>query len=558
MLPTATASAAWGDLDPAFSGDGRVAITGPGPFVARAVALDAEGRILVAGSSCTPDPDVRDGTCRSSGDASFRVARLTRDGGLDPEFGQGGFIQTPVGEGRSQANDIIPMSDGTFVLAGVARSNKQDVFAFARIAADGSLVEGFGTGGKALIGVGGWAAASAVAEGPGGTVIASGQATDAAGRYRTAVVRLTPDGVLDPAYGTGGVTLGGAPYGTGLGVSVTADGTVTTAGIAAPSSERTTYGVGVLRLLPDGRPDGFFGPEGASAFPLGTSSSFANAVVGAADGAWVAAGTATVDDGRQAMALVRGRSNGGADPGFGAGTGSVLVPLGDSAVANDLAASPDGRLLAAGHVQSGGAFAFSALQLLADGSRDPNFGTDGVSSVGWERYPVARATAAVLQPDGNLVLVGIGCADGGSDTTCKDGTSVLLAARVLDAPPAQPPPPPPDPGPPVGTDTTGPVVAIKGAPKRISRKALRRRGIRIKLSFDEPARAIVRLFGRKKGGRTRLARVDRKRARRTFKVKVRPRAGMLAKARKGKLRLEVRATDAAGNRTVKTVNLKLR
>ena len=81
------AAAAPGDLDPTFSGDGRVSLAAAGSFVARAVALQDDGRIVVAGASCDPDPATGDATCLREGASSFRIARLTRVyGGPSPRW----------------------------------------------------------------------------------------------------------------------------------------------------------------------------------------------------------------------------------------------------------------------------------------------------------------------------------------------------------------------------------------------------------------------------------------------------------------------------------------
>src|SRR4051795_8616101 len=82
LTAPAAAHAAAGDLDPSFSGDGRVAVPSAGTFVARALALQPDGRILVAGYSCQADHESQDSTCLQDGDASFRLARFTPDGGL--------------------------------------------------------------------------------------------------------------------------------------------------------------------------------------------------------------------------------------------------------------------------------------------------------------------------------------------------------------------------------------------------------------------------------------------------------------------------------------------
>ena len=102
VLAAAPAAAAPGDLDPSFSNDGRVStLTSPDTFVARAVAVQADGRIVVAGYSCDS------GTCGRTGDSSFRLVRHTADGGLDTDFGDGGMVTTAIGAGRSQVYDVL-------------------------------------------------------------------------------------------------------------------------------------------------------------------------------------------------------------------------------------------------------------------------------------------------------------------------------------------------------------------------------------------------------------------------------------------------------------------
>src|SRR4051812_22411988 len=136
VVSASPARAAPGDLDPAFSGDGRVStLTSPDTFVARAVAVQPDGRIVVAGYSCDT------GTCGPTGDSSFRLVRYTPDGGLDTDFGAGGMVTTPVGAGRSQAFDVEIRPDGRIVAGGVASADPSDPGSFALVGyrSNGSL-----------------------------------------------------------------------------------------------------------------------------------------------------------------------------------------------------------------------------------------------------------------------------------------------------------------------------------------------------------------------------------------------------------------------------------
>lgn len=530
VCASAAHSETGGALDRGFSNDGRASFPAADSFVARAVAIDSADRIVVAGYRCEPDPISRDGTCLADGNSSFRVARLTRDGGLDSEFGDNGIITTPMGDGRSQALDLMLMGDGDIVVAGVAVSGGHDVFALARYTARGFLDQGFGVGGRVLQTLGtSYSSVTDIAPGPGGYILAAGQAVDAAGIPRSAVARFSPAGELDRSFGSGGLTMGGAlGYGYALGMTVSRKGIITTAGVSGADVSPTTYQFGELRLNPTGTPLTSFGENGAALQRVGNAESFATAVVGAPGNGFVAAGAAVLPDDRQTMAVVRGTPAGGLDPTFGA-AGTVLIPQLAGSAANDVLAYPDGRILVIGQAASAEKrYSFSSARLLPNGKRDPEWGTKGVRRVSFPEYGSVRATASALQSSGRLVTAGIGCA-GALDIQCKGGTAVLVVTRQL--------------GRPSDTlrDSTPPRITLNRLPARISHKRLRRKGVRLKVGLSEPAR--LRVVARRRG--KQIAR----------KVNAKPAnkfdTWLKARASSGKVRLAIRAVDASGNATTR-------
>lgn len=495
-LPAA-ACATPGDLDPGFGGDGRVAVPSVGSFAARGVAVDAADRVVVAGYSCAGGED---GTCLENGDTSFRVARLTVNGGLDPEFGDGGVVTTRVGEGRSQALDVLVQRDGSIVAAGVGRAGGRDVFALVRYAPDGSLDPGFGSGGIALLPAGtSYAQVADVERGPDGTLYVAGQAVDAAGLPRIALARITAAGALDPAFGTGGVTLGGAgAYGYGLGLGVLPSGALVAAGIAGDSTQKETFRFGELGATRDGA------LIGAAQQRVGTTYSFANALALTPGGGFLAAGAGFVPDGRQAMAIVRvDRRN---------RVRTRLIPVGDGAVANDVQADPSGGAWLVGQAgRTDGVYSFATVRLGADGA------PQRVAEVGWPDYPNARATAGALQRSGKLVTVGIGCV-GGVRAECEGGSPVLLVARQRGG-------------------SFAPDVSVA----RTVTHAMLRRGLRVRVRLSRPARVAIRLWAR---GRL-LRRVRSAKPRRHFAARLR------ASASRGPLRLTVKAGNQSVTRRVR-------
>jgi uncharacterized delta-60 repeat protein len=427
VVLTQPAGAAPGDLDPSFGGDGRVALPAAGAFVPRAVAIDRRRRIAIAGYICAPVPG-GDGTCLADGSSSFRLARLTRDGGLDAEFGANGFVTTPLGDGRSQALDVVIDHQGRLVAAGFAQLAGRDVFALVRYRHDGSLDPTFGTGGAALIPVGtAFASLGDVELGRGGSLLAAGQAVDGSGRSRMVVARFTGTGALDPSFGTGGLAFAPPPFGYGLALGVTR-GRPLVAGVAGDSDDARTFRFGAERLTPAGQPDRTFNGDGYLEFGVGRSSSFANAAVALRGGGVLAAGAGTIAHGRQAMAALRSRGDGRVDFSFGR-DGSTVIRVGDGAVANDLVLDGGGRPLLIGQAASGAGYRFAIVRLGRHGRLERRFGRRGAAAFVWPRYPIARATAGALQRHDRLVVVGLGCS-GGTTAGCVGGTPVLLVARL--------------------------------------------------------------------------------------------------------------------------------
>ena len=511
VLLTATAGAAPGELDPTFGGDGRIALLGAGAFAARAVAIDDLNRIVVAGYYCEPAPG-GDGTCLADGDSSFRIARLTPDGGLDGEFGDNGVVTTPLGEGRSQALDVVIDQEGRIVAGGVARLGGRDVFALARYLPDGSLDGTFGSRGIALDPAGSaYAQLGDIELGPDGTYLGTGQAVDIGDRPRMVLARFTATGALDDTFGSGGITFAPPAYGYGLALGVAHDRPVA-AGVAGTSDDATTYRFGVFRTLADGSPDASFDADGYVEQAVGTGASYATAAEALPDGGVMAAGAGSAAQVPQGMAAASYRRDG--KPGR-----SAVFGAGDAAVANDLVIDRAGRALLIGQAAVGSGYRFAVVRLRHNGSRDTGFGPE---TVDWPEYPVARATAGALQSPDRLVTAGIGC-DGGTTAKCTGGSPVLLVARLE-----------------AGED----VPAIRtSVARRVSRARLRR-GLRVRIRLARSGTCEAWLSS----PRRTLAHVRAQRAGTRFDWVLHARHAGRIRARH--LRLEVRAGNARVTRAL--------
>src|SRR5947209_17734305 len=76
------------------------------------------------------------------------LAGCADHGGLDPSFGTGGKVTTPIGSSDDEALALVLQPDGKLVAAGYASSASNTAFALVRYNADGSLDTSFGTGGQ--------------------------------------------------------------------------------------------------------------------------------------------------------------------------------------------------------------------------------------------------------------------------------------------------------------------------------------------------------------------------------------------------------------------------
>jgi uncharacterized delta-60 repeat protein len=128
-----------GNLDPTFGGDGRV-ITDLGyADSAFAVAIQPDGKIVVAGGSDTQSPQ----------GARIGLVRYLTNGALDTSFGSGGIVVTDV-DTFDYAFGLALQADGRIVVAGQSHSMTaafdSDVVV-VRYQTNGALDGSFGTGG---------------------------------------------------------------------------------------------------------------------------------------------------------------------------------------------------------------------------------------------------------------------------------------------------------------------------------------------------------------------------------------------------------------------------
>ena len=248
------ASAAPGFLDRTFGGGfGYVRfsdVTTAVPDTGSAVAVQQDGRILVAGASGL-EPGVV-------------VLRYHPNGTLDTTFGTNGAFRWKRDNERSGAQKVVPLPDGRIFVFGHAGSAAW--LWMARLNADGTLDPTFGTGGVATHRAEGYVADGrrVLLDDRGGIVVISESQNPSDNRIRISRFNASdgsPD--LTYAFGAGAVVLDGSLHGaqTNLPFGAAFDplGRLVVFASAWNASYNTTL---IWRFDRSGFPDATFGDQG--------------------------------------------------------------------------------------------------------------------------------------------------------------------------------------------------------------------------------------------------------------------------------------------------------
>ena len=245
-----------GSLDTGF-GAGGSALFEPHALAyhrVRTGALLPGGKILVAGYAENESETIT---------RPF-TARLNADGTLDASYGSGG-ISSAIEAAAPNFRPIrmAVLADGRLVLSGetfFANATPRFEATLVRLHADGSGDAGFAAGGR--FGLANPAAYSSefddlLVDAQGGvTAVGWSRVSSVNGTF---LVRLSADGVPDPAFGQGGMLLlPAASANTGSGLVRMDDGRMIVSGISTKDGDRAY----LARLLPDGQLDQSFGIGG--------------------------------------------------------------------------------------------------------------------------------------------------------------------------------------------------------------------------------------------------------------------------------------------------------
>ena len=388
--------AAAGDLDCRFATGGIQVLDFGSVNTFLDAGLQSDGKIVTVGFS---------------GD-SIRLSRFLADGSLDPTFGTSGTVAHAFTDLSFAGALAIDSLDRIVVAGRVTVSGDSEVFV-SRFTAAGAVDASFGGGD-------GWTSfdftpetADAGTEGASAVAVDSsdrpivGGSADANGPIfnpsdsNMAVARLDASGGLDATFDGDGIALASSPGNATdddiRGLAIDSAGRI----VAVGSSGRVPRDTIVARWLPSGALDTSFDGDGVRLLDLSEAGSDDFGIDVAVDAAdLVIVLGATSDD----PALARLAADGNLDTAFASDGILQRSFIGGQDVTEHVLIQSDGKILVTGW-PVGSSFDFAVMRFTAGGSLDTTWASpDGVviTNIGGQD----RAFAALLQPDGKVVLAG--------------------------------------------------------------------------------------------------------------------------------------------------------
>lgn len=363
-----------GSLDTSFGTGGRVVTDLGSDDRVRAITVQPDGKILVAGTTVPIDLTT----------SSLAVVRYNADGSLDASFGTGGIATINLSTVDHVIGGAVTamtlQGDGKIVLVGSAQTDfdfTRDILV-ARLNTSGSLDTSFGSGGAVITNISNTItpdfppqsddAATAVAIDKDDRLVVVGNTLSFDTFIQDLVVlRYNTNGTLHTSFGTGGITQ----------VSfATTENPVVTNGTSVAITENNRIVVGgwtgffgtrdflVLQLNPNGLLDPSFGTGGSLTIDFGGDDEGASVILTDKD---IVVGGSTADPltFRRSFALARVTKHGEIDDAFGTDGKSIVSFDGDD-VGLSLALALDGKILLGGTSTKSRGTEFAIARFLGD------------------------------------------------------------------------------------------------------------------------------------------------------------------------------------------------
>jgi len=327
VLAAAPASAASGQLDTSFGGDGIVAVDFGGTSEEFKNGVQVGSKVVAVGAV----------------DGDFAVARLRAGGAPDANFAGGDGRRTIDFGHEDGAYGVAVYPDRRVAVVGWANDASGDArLAVAVLQRGGGLDSSFSGDGLATVrspdGLPAFGYDAVVQ--PDGKLVVVGESYDGVNDGRFVVCRFTRKGRVDRTFsGDGRVALNiGSETDGAWRVELTGTGKIVMAGW----SQKSTYRTAVARLLPGGRLDASFSKDGVRVLDLVPGNDYALGLALTTDDGVVLGVHA--DNGGADPHVVKLTPRGRNDPGFGGGDG-IVSNFADGFRLVDIGVRSDGRIL---------------------------------------------------------------------------------------------------------------------------------------------------------------------------------------------------------------------
>ena len=331
-----------GKLDTSFDGDGKLTTAiGENNAVNNSLALQADGKIVVAG-----------GSVNANGDSDFALARYNADGTLDTTFDGDGKLTTAIGAGSDVVTSLALQADGKIVVGGTSSNGANSDFVLARYNANGTLDSSFDGDGKLVMafGTGSDQITSLVVQAD-GKIVVGGQSENGVNGFDFALARYNTNGTLDNTFsgdgkltthiGSSNFQITGHDYLNSL--AVQADGRIVAGGQSINDTGFRDFALARYNI--NGTLDNTFSGDGKLTTAIGMNNEAINSIALQADGKIVVAGWSRAQFLGTVPTIARYNPNGMLDATFDADgifTSTIVGTI------YSLAVQADGRIVAAG------------------------------------------------------------------------------------------------------------------------------------------------------------------------------------------------------------------
>jgi uncharacterized delta-60 repeat protein len=180
-----------GSVDTSFGNSGKATSSVGNRDFANAIALQPDGKIVVAGYVYTSETGYATNYC---------LVRYSGDGVQDLGFGTDGMVIIDIDE-SDEASSIKIQPDGKIVFSGLSSDTGSETYILGRLMADGTLDNNFGTAG--LVSGQGAGMAKSITLQSDGKLILAGSAPNE-GSHMIGLMRFHQNGSVDTNFGNNG------------------------------------------------------------------------------------------------------------------------------------------------------------------------------------------------------------------------------------------------------------------------------------------------------------------------------------------------------------------